>query len=246
MCKRVHPSSAHTDSGLTLIPGLVISEYYIILLSSLFFLGMRYYSSQWHTGCIVSYNKYKEQLLLQICCGKPYLQSIYALLATAGVLLLYLRSMASCHFLPGNALCHSGETVSVVRSSGRIETGWVPLSDCDAKILTGCTPVVLVNGQIKLWMRNVKFGHLKLCKSTELLKINPTWRVTLNLPNCAAPHWAERWAASVLSARSALHQNAATECGATVAASAALSNARQPDASTTRLHSGNVKSTRSM
>lgn len=106
------------------------------------------------------------------------------------------------HYLPASALCHPNEEVSVVRSSGATDPGWLPLSDTEYRALAPGTiaPVVFINGEIKILMRHAAAGHIRLCKAVDLLRVNPEWRVSLTPPPWvnATHEWAKQWAASVL------------------------------------------------
>lgn len=111
------------------------------------------------------------------------------------------------HCLPASALCHPNVEVSVVRSSGVTDPGWLPLSDTEYRALDPGTiaPVVFFNGEIKVLMRHVAAGHIRLCKAVDLLRVNPGWPVSLTPPPWAnsTHEWAKQWAACVLAANNA-------------------------------------------
>lgn len=108
------------------------------------------------------------------------------------------------HLLGTSSLCHKGHTVSVLRSDKSVDPGWLPITEAHyVAVEAGLLAPIVWNGvTILLLMRSVEFGHLRLCKATDLFRLNPGWRPTLNPPEWAPDQeeWRKRWTACVLSA----------------------------------------------
>lgn len=108
-------------------------------------------------------------------------------------------------FLPHSALVHPGYPISVLRSTGVADPGWLPIQEHEYRALTpGSTaPIIFSNGDIKILMRRASGGHIRMCKAVDLFRLNPTWNVSLNPPQWAAPKsdWQKKWVACVLAAR---------------------------------------------